>query len=348
MARQAFRQDRTGQLSGTSSEPSKGAFRRLEDKDIGELDHFDLPKFDPLTGDDWVKDFVFQKELSDFLKAEGALAMVKISYRDGMLVHGEGYFYRPGETLAVPSFELAAEDYRRLARLTTAGTPPVIELALAARYDESNLKAENLFAEIPGSDPKAGYVMAGAHFDSWIAGDGAADNGAGSVVVMEAARILTRLGVKPKRTIRFALWSGEEQGLLGSLAYIESHLATRTTDPKLTGIERYAAWAKSYPISTKPGYSELKAYFNLDNGSGKIRGIYAEREQPRRRAAAQEVARALRLYGCRHCRHQQDRGGRPRLPSVDRPAGFSVHPGPAGLWQPRPPFEPRHGGSSAR
>jgi len=263
-------------LPGTTSESTKPAFRRLDDKEIGEYDRYDLPSFDPAAADRRVKRTSFPLELSRFLKAEGAVAMVRISYRDGMLVHGEGYNYRPGETLALPAFEVAAEDYRRLARLTTTGTAPEIELQLSAKFDDSNLQAENLFGEIVGSDPKAGYVMAGAHFDSWIAGDGAADNGAGSVVVLEAARILKQLGVKPRRTIRFALWAGEEQGLLGSRAYIERYLATRPVDPKLTGIAAYSAWSQAWPIKPKPGYAELKAYFNLDNGGGKVRGIYAE------------------------------------------------------------------------
>ncbi len=263
-------------MPGTSGEPSKPAFQRYDDKQIGEYDKYDMPSFDPHAADRRAKRTNFPLELSRFLKAEGAVAMVRISYRDGKLVHGEGYNFRPGETLALPAFEVAAEDYRRLARLTTTGTAPTLELALAARFDASNLMAENLFGEIPGSDPKAGYVMAGAHFDSWIAGDGAADNGAGSVVVLEAARILMRLGIKPRRTIRFALWAGEEQGLLGSRAYIDRHLASRPIDPKLTGIAAYSAWSQAWPITPKPGYGDLKAYFNLDNGGGKIRGIYAE------------------------------------------------------------------------
>ena len=262
--------------SGTSSEPGKPAFQRLDDKAIGEHDSYDLPSFDPGAADRRLKRTQFPLELSRFLKAEGALAMVRISYRDGKLVHGEGYNYRPGETVALPAFELAAEDYRRLVRLAVAGPAPEIELQLAARFDDSNLQAENLIGDIPGSDPKAGYVMAGAHFDSWIAGDGAADNGAGSIVVLEAARILSRLGIKPRRTIRFALWAGEEQGLLGSRAYIERHLATRPVDPALTGIAAYSAWSQAWPITPKPGYQDLKAYFNLDNGGGKVRGIYAE------------------------------------------------------------------------
>ena len=263
-------------MPGTSSEPTKPAFERLDGKAIGELDSYELPRFDPAGGEEWIKPFLFQRELSEFLKAEGAIAMARISYRDGKLVHGEGYFYRPGETLALPSFEIAAEDYRRLVRLAQAGKPPVVELALQARYDSKDLDADNLIADIPGSDPKAGYVMAGAHFDSWIAGDGAADNGAGSVVVMESARILSRLGVKPKRTIRFALWSGEEQGLLGSRAYIEKHLATRGLDPATHDMEAYMKWQKSFPIKPLADHGALKAYFNIDNGSGKIRGIHAE------------------------------------------------------------------------
>src|SRR3979411_834636 len=102
--------------------------------------------------------------------------------------------------------------------------------------------AYNILAEIPGRDPRSGYVMAGAHLDSWVAGDGAADNGAGSAVVMEAARILASIGVRPKRTIRFALGSGEEEGLLGSNAYVESHLAHR-------------------PLSTDPSEADLPPYF---------------------------------------------------------------------------------------
>jgi carboxypeptidase Q len=119
--------------------------------------------------------------------------------------------------------------------------------------------------------------MAGAHFDSWVAGDGATDNAAGSAVVMEAARILKLMGT-PKRTIRFALWSGEEQGLIGSRAYTEKYLARR--EPKAgqdpNGLEAFYDWTYRYPIVPQPGYNDLKAYFNMDNGSGKFRGIYAE------------------------------------------------------------------------
>ncbi|MBU6394890.1 MAG: M20/M25/M40 family metallo-hydrolase [Sphingomonadales bacterium] len=263
-------------LPGQTSESKGPVFQRFTDSDIAALDTYTKPDFDPDAPAIQIRNRRFQGKLAAFLKSEGALAMVKISYRDGKLVHGEGYDFQPGQTLALPAIELAQEDYRRLVRLARTGAAPEIAITVAARYDESNLKAENVVAEIPGSDPKAGYVMAGAHFDSWIAGDGANDNGAGSVTVLEAARLIAKLGVKPKRTIRFVLWSGEEQGLLGSRAYIDQHLASRPVDPLLKGIDSYVAWRNAFPITPKPEYSQLKAYFNMDNGSGRFRGIYSE------------------------------------------------------------------------
>jgi hypothetical protein len=264
-------------LPGTySDEPKEAAFKRLSDKDIAEEDHYDLPQYDPAALDRRLKRLKFALELDKFLKDEGALAWVRKSYRDGKLVSGEGYTYLAGHSPTLPGFELAAEDYRRLARLAKTGPAPVIELSSDARFDDSTMNANNIVAEIPGSDPKAGYVMAGAHFDSWIAGDGAADNGAGSAVVLEAARILKSLGVRPRRTIRFALWEGEEQGLLGSRAYLEQHLVDRPIPPGMDGLTAYMSWGTRFPLVKKPGYGDLKAYFNMDNGSGKFRGIYAE------------------------------------------------------------------------
>jgi carboxypeptidase Q len=173
---------------------------------------------------------------------------------------------------------MAAEDYRRLARLAKTDAAPTLELNNDVAFHDEDRNAYNIVADIPGTDPRAGYVMAGAHLDSWAAGDGAADNGAGSVVVMEAARIISRLGIRTKRTIRFALWAGEEEGLLGSLAYVTQHLATRppSNDPRTRGLGEYIGWRNRFPITPLPGHRDLAAYFNLDNGSGRIRGIYAE------------------------------------------------------------------------
>ncbi|WP_423141987.1 M20/M25/M40 family metallo-hydrolase [Parablastomonas sp. CN1-191] len=262
-------------LPGATAEPDKPFFRRLDDGEIAKLDSYSLPSYDPENFARQAERRVFTKQLSDFLKAEGAAAMVRIAYRDGMLVSGEGSGFVPSQAIALPFFEFAAEDYRRLVRLAQTGTAPTVELKADTTFDTARLTSDNIFGEIPGTDPKAGYVMAGAHFDSWIAGDGASDNGAGSVAVLEAARILSSLGIRPRRTIRFALWSGEEQGLIGSKAYIDSHLAHRPL-PAGSDPADWTAWGNAWPIQPLAGYNQLKAYFNLDNGSGKIRGIYAE------------------------------------------------------------------------
>jgi hypothetical protein len=263
-------------LPGEPRQWSTSPFKRYEDSDLAKLDKYELPDDELRTYKEFVKGDKFPLELSRFLKAEGAVAMVRKSYRDWGLVSGEGYLIQPGNTLELPFMELGAEDYRRLARLEVSGKPPVIALEIQARTSDRDLTADNLIADIPGSDPKAGYVMAGGHFDSWIAADGATDDGVPSVIVIEAARIIKSLGVKPRRTIRFALWSGEEQAIMGSTAYIEQHLAHRPVDPKLGPLDYFAEWPATFPIEKKPGYDDLKAYFNLDNGAGKIRGIYAE------------------------------------------------------------------------
>jgi hypothetical protein len=265
------------------SEPAKPAFQRLADDEIRKLDTFDQPITDSNAADRRTKRSAYDMKLDAFLKAEGALVFIKQSYRDGGLLHGEGYGYRLEDKRQVPGIELAAEDYRRLARLAKSDVPGAsdrvtLEVESRVKFHEDDPNANNIIAEIPGSDAKGGYVMAGAHLDSWVAGDGAADNGAGSVVVMEAARILASLGVKPRRTIRFALWNAEEQGLLGSLAYIDQHLAARPreTDPEKLKAGDWSGWQRRWPVTPKAEYGALAAYFNLDNGSGKIRGIYTE------------------------------------------------------------------------
>jgi carboxypeptidase Q len=260
-----------------AKDPVEPAFSRLTDEDLRKTDDFTLAKFSADTATR-TKQRLFGERVDAFLAAEGAVAWVRMSRVDGSLIHGDvGYSagYRVGRTPSVPGAEMAAEDYRRLARLTKSGAPVSLELDHAVRYFDEDPKAYNVIADIPGRDPKAGYVMAGGHLDSWIAGDGAADNGAGVAVVMEAARILSALGVKPKRTIRFALWSAEEQGGLGSLAYIEQHLATR---PERTDPDQAHSWGwdQRFPITLKPGYADFGGYFNIDSGGGKIRGIYAE------------------------------------------------------------------------
>ncbi len=169
----------------------------------------------------------------------------------------------------VPQITLNAEDYNRLYRMVSNGVPVKAELNLETTFYDEDPMEYNVIAEIPGTDPLIGdeVVMIGGHYDSWHAGTGATDNGAGSAVMMETMRVLKNvydeLGRGPRRTIRLALWTGEEQGLFGSRSYVAKHLA----EPGETG---------QPPVSTLPEYNKISAYFNLDNGSGKIRGIYLQ------------------------------------------------------------------------
>ncbi|HEV7555211.1 MAG TPA: M20/M25/M40 family metallo-hydrolase [Kofleriaceae bacterium] len=264
-------------LPTDGSEPAEAPFKRLTPEDITKLDKYRQPTYEPENVERYVRRVAFRAKLDAFLKTEGAVAWIREAYRDGKLVHGEGYMYRVGQTAALPGIEVAAEDYRRLARLAKTGPAPTLEITSNVTFDDSDVNAYNVIAEIPGTDGSGQYVMCGAHLDSWIAGDGAADNGAGSATVMEAARILAATGVRPKRTIRFALWAGEEQGLLGSLAYVEKYLATRAPAPgPEDGIEQFMRWRYRFPITPRPGHDKLVAYFNIDNGSGRVHGIHAE------------------------------------------------------------------------
>ncbi|MET0533950.1 MAG: M20/M25/M40 family metallo-hydrolase [Steroidobacter sp.] len=261
------------------SEPATVPFVRWTKPDIDARNVHRQPQV-PMEEelDKRLKRALLDAKRDEFLAAEGAVAWVRQSYRDGGLLHGEGYQHRVGQSPKLPGFELAAEHYRQLARLAKSGEAPTLELLSVVRYHDEDHNAYNVFADLPGRDVKAGYVMAGAHLDSWVASDGAQDNAAGSAVIMEAARILNTLGLKPKRTIRFALWSGEEQGLYGSISYTEKHLASRAPleSPERAAMSPYSTWSLRYPVKPGPDYNALAGYFNIDNGSGKIRGIYAE------------------------------------------------------------------------
>jgi len=261
-----------------AGEPTQAPFRRLTDEELRTANTYQQPNYSPTQVERSLREADFAERLDAFLAEEGALAWARMSYRDGGLVHGAGYGYRAGRTPRLPGVEIAAEDYRRLARLARTDTPPTLELMHDVQFHDDDMNAYNIIAEIPGTDPSIGYVMAGAHLDSWAAADGAVDNAAGSAVVMEAARILQRLGVRPRRTIRFALWSGEEQGILGSLAYVERHLASRPaeTDRRWSHLPPSRNWRNRWPVTPRPGHRDLVAYFNMDNGSGRFRGIYTE------------------------------------------------------------------------
>ena len=176
--------------------------------------------------------------------------------------------------VAIPNAVMMIEHYNRLARLATHGVPVTLEVNIDTRFTGDHEHGFNTVAEIPGTDPKLKdqVVMVGGHLDSWISGTGATDNGAGSIVAMEAVRILKALGVEPKRTIRIALWSGEEQGLYGSMGYVESHFGKFNDPPS----ELPSFMRPHGPLTTTREWETLDAYYNLDNGTGKVRGVYTQ------------------------------------------------------------------------
>ena len=221
----------------------------------------------------------FREALNRFLGEEKVLATINGSIRPwGVLRVGRGGPWTPGMSPGVPSVVVAAEQYNRLRRLVEAGQEVELEIEIEARFHDEDLMAYNTVAEIPGTDRGGEIVMAGAHLDSWHTGTGATDDAAGCAVVMEAVRILQALGVKPKRTIRVALWTGEEQGLFGSIAYVAEHFGSWSgpENPERRKWLSVHNWKGEGKLSLRPGHGKLSAYFNMDAGGGKIRGIYAE------------------------------------------------------------------------
>ena len=196
-----------------------------------------------------------------FFKEEG-VAMVLNTHRGG----GQGTFFTSNgarrDTNPLPEMEIAPEHYNRMVRLVKKGQPVTIEADTRTKFHDEDKKGYNVVAEIPGSDPnlKDEVVMLGAHMDSWFAGTGATDNAAGSAAMMEAIRILKQSGVKLRRTVRIALWSGEEQGLLGSRNYVRGTFMDKKGKPN-------------------KNHEKFSAYYNMDNGTGAIRGIYLQNNE---------------------------------------------------------------------
>jgi len=191
-----------------------------------------------------------------------------------------GGSYKTGETTTVPQLTMASEHWTRIARLLAQKKEVTLELNVANTFYDDDPMQYDTIAEIPGGDKKDEVVMVGAHLDSWHAGTGATDNGAGSIVMMEAMRILKAIDVKPRRTIRIGLWSGEEEGLLGSQHYVEQHFGSRPPmdDPNMKGMPTLMR-REAGPFTPKPEQAKVSVYFNVDNGTGKIRGIYLEENE---------------------------------------------------------------------
>ncbi len=221
----------------------------------------------------------FQRQLNDFYKSEGVIALLDrgadadssaggsdlswVTQRTdgGTIFMGAGGTRDSTAGTGLPSVTLAVEHYNRMVRVLDKKLPVKMQLDVAVQFiDETTPRGFNVIAEILGTDPKLKdeYVLIGSHLDSWHGGTGATDNATGSGAMMEAMRILTAVGAKPRRTIRIALWGGEEEGLLGSSAYVREHLGDATT------------------MALKPEHAKLVAYYNIDNGTGKIRGIWMQ------------------------------------------------------------------------
>lgn len=196
---------------------------------------------------------------------EGAIAFLTTSIRnhDGTVFVSGGGSYKPTDPANFLDIALTYEDYMMLQRLAKAGMSPMVEVDVKTEFQTKDFQGYNVIAEIKGTDPqlKDEVVMLGAHLDSWQSAGGATDNAAGSAVMLEAVRILKALNIQPRRTIRIALWSGEEQGLYGSRGYVRKTFGNPVDN------------------SQTPAHAKLSGYFNIDNGTGKIRGIYLQQNE---------------------------------------------------------------------
>ncbi len=256
----------------------KAALERYDEKALEDLWKYEAPPLrTPFSPEEFRRRREFRRALNAFLEEEKPLAVIDPGRLDGGTFHVQGGgSWKKDEPIGVPALVMAVEHYGRLVRLLEQKKNVELELDVRARFHDDDPMSYNTIAEIPGTDRSGEVVMLGGHMDSWHGGTGATDNAAGVAVAMEAVRILKALGAKPRRTIRIALWSGEEQGVLGSEAYVMEHFASRPipTDPKER--ENFSLRRGPGPLTIKPAHAKLSAYFNLDNGTGRIRGIYAQ------------------------------------------------------------------------
>jgi carboxypeptidase Q len=275
----------------------KGLFQRYSEKELEDIAQFPVSPDAGLSPEMQarIKARMERQKIIDkvaaFFTEEKVAAVIEPS-RDSRNGGGSGgtLFDDNGATLGrtpyiaekrvkVPVVVAAIESYGRLSRLIQAHVPVTVQLDVETSVTGEHEHGFDTIAEIPGTDPslKDQVVMVGGHLDSWIAGTGATDNGAGTVVAMEVVRILEALDVKPRRTIRIALWTGEEQGLFGSKAYVKQHFgsAALSTAPDQMALPEFMRRAAG-PLEVKPEQKLISAYFNVDNGSGKIRGVYLQ------------------------------------------------------------------------
>jgi len=275
----------------------KALFERYTDKDLEDIAEFPVTGGGGLTPEMQARMRERQErmrlidKIAQFFADEKVAAVIEPS-RDGKNGGGSGgtLFDDNGATLGrtpyiadkkvkIPVAVAAIESYGRLYRLTQAHAPVSVEINVETKFTGEHEHGFDTVAEIPGTDPKLKdqVVMVGGHLDSWIGGTGATDNGAGTIVAMEAVRILEALDVKPRRTIRIALWTGEEQGIFGSKGYCTIHFgsAALSTAPDQLQLPEFMRRAAG-PLEVKPEQKLISAYFNVDNGTGKIRGVYTQ------------------------------------------------------------------------
>jgi carboxypeptidase Q len=271
----------------------KPLFRRYDDAELQKIESYPIeverPAASPLQR--YLQRMEFRNKVAQFLISEQVAAVITPS-RDGENSGGSGgtifddngaslgsFVYQRDHANPIPLAVVAIESFGRVYRLLRANVPVTLELNIESRFTGDHEHGFDTIAEIPGTDPelKDEIVMVGGHLDSWASATGATDNGAGTVVAMEVMRVLNTLQVKPRRTIRIALWTGEEQGLFGSHGYVSQHfgIVPRSTEPDQLKLPEFFRKV-SGPVQVKPEQEKISGYFNVDNGSGKIRGIYLQ------------------------------------------------------------------------
>jgi hypothetical protein len=259
-----------------------GIFHRYTEQQLDDIEKYSVPGArggrSPVDREAFLKRRRLQQALEKLYEQEKPIAVVEPSERDASLLRlGGAGSRKAGDPLGVPQLVVAAEQWNRVARLVDRKTDVEVELDVAASFHEDDTNGYNVLADLPGSDPKGELVLLGAHLDSWHPGTGATDNAAGVAVMMEAIRILKAIDVKPKRTIRVGLWGGEEQGFLGSRAYVKEHVATRPEREAGPGeLPSYMRNEPPAPMTLGPEHGKISVYFNLDIGTGRIRGIYLQ------------------------------------------------------------------------
>ena len=272
-------------LYGEARMPSpedKPLFTRATESELTKLAIFEPPGPPHRVDPEWVKRYQLQADAIKLFTEEHVAAVLDITREPG--VNGTidvqaGGPYEKGKTVDFPRVTVAVEDFGRMSRLLEKKVPVEVEMNVETTFHDDDEMSYNTLAEIPGVDPKLKdqLVMLGGHLDSWHASEGATDNGAGAVIAMEVVRLLKKLNVQPRRTIRIGLWSGEEQGLLGSKAYVKDHFGSRplSTEPQF---QILPTWLRppGGPLELKPDQKRVSVYFNLDNGPGRILGIYLQ------------------------------------------------------------------------